>query len=61
MATGTVNNKSQQKTARVPLEVLKDMEEVKEEHETDAQFMVTAMRGEIKRRQRKKSKDNPDQ
>ncbi|EAW8184370.1 hypothetical protein HX52_19330 [Salmonella enterica] len=61
MATGTTNNKSQQKTARVPLEVLSDMEKVKEEHETDAQFIVTAMRGEIKRRQRKKSKDNPDQ
>ncbi|EOP0101387.1 YlcI/YnfO family protein, partial [Escherichia coli] len=54
MPTGTTNNKSQQKTARVPLEVLSEMNLVKEENETDAQFIVTAMRGEIKRRQRRK-------
>ncbi|EOP3486391.1 YlcI/YnfO family protein, partial [Escherichia coli] len=45
MPTGTTNNKSQQKTARVPLEVLSEMNLVKEENETDAQFIVTAMRG----------------
>ncbi|EFA8777786.1 hypothetical protein IPA66_003050 [Escherichia coli] len=58
MPTGTTNNKSQQKTARVPLEVLSEMNLVKEENETDAQFIVTAMRGEIKRRQRKKNKES---
>ncbi|EOE5205710.1 TPA: YlcI/YnfO family protein [Citrobacter freundii] len=62
MATGTTNNKSRQKTARVPLDVLTDVELVKEEGESDAQFIVTAMRGEIKRRQRRKSKtDTPEE
>lgn len=51
MATGTTNNKSRQKTARIPLDVLEEMESVKEEDESDAQFIVTSMRGEIKRRQ----------
>lgn len=53
MATGTLNNKSRQKTARVPLDVLEAMETLKHENESDAQFIVTAMREEIKRRQRK--------
>ncbi|HEJ9412572.1 TPA: hypothetical protein SMM66_001157 [Proteus mirabilis] len=53
MATGTLNNKSRQKTARVPLDVLEAMEALKHENESDAQFIVTAMREEIKRRQRK--------
>ncbi|XES85351.1 YlcI/YnfO family protein [Franconibacter pulveris] len=53
MATGTTNNKSRQKTARIPLDVLEEMESVKEEDESDAQFIVTSMRGEIKRRQRR--------
>ncbi|ELY4598211.1 hypothetical protein SM003_000777 [Cronobacter malonaticus] len=53
MATGTTNNKSRQKTARIPLDVLEEMESVKEEGESDAQFIVTSMRGEIKRRQRR--------
>ncbi|ELQ6219982.1 hypothetical protein R2320_001215 [Cronobacter turicensis] len=53
MATGTTNNKSRQKTARIPLDVLEEMESVKEKGESDAQFIVTSMRGEIKRRQRR--------
>ncbi|EOC1567665.1 YlcI/YnfO family protein [Cronobacter dublinensis] len=53
MPTGTTNNKSRQKTARIPLDVLEEMESVKEEGESDAQFIVTSMRGEIKRRQRR--------
>jgi hypothetical protein len=60
MATGTTNNKSRQKTARVPLDVLEDVERVREDGESDAQFIVTSMRGEIKRRQRRKSKEMPD-
>ncbi|EPE1853472.1 YlcI/YnfO family protein [Cronobacter dublinensis] len=53
MPTGTTNNKSRQKTARIPLDVLEEMESVKEAGESDAQFIVTSMRGEIKRRQRR--------
>lgn len=60
MATGTTNNKSRQKTARVPLDVLEDVERVREDGESDAQFIVTSMRGEIKRRQRKKAKEAPE-
>lgn len=56
MATGTTNNKSRQKTARIPLDVLEDAELVKEKGESDAQFIITSMRGEIKRRQRRKAK-----
>ncbi|ELN2576906.1 hypothetical protein RY966_002635 [Enterobacter kobei] len=56
MATGTTNNKSRQKTARIPLDVLEEAELVKEVGESDAQFIVTSMRGEIKRRQRRKAK-----
>ncbi|WP_313667959.1 YlcI/YnfO family protein [Atlantibacter sp.] len=60
MATGTTNNKSRQKTARIPLDVLKEVELVKEEGESDAQFIVTSMRGEIKRRQRSKKQETPE-
>ncbi|MCK1968930.1 hypothetical protein MT962_002771 [Franconibacter sp. IITDAS19] len=59
MATGTTNNKSRQKTARIPLDVLEEVELVKEEGESDAQFIVTSMRGEIKRRQRQKKQETP--
>ncbi|WP_285799813.1 YlcI/YnfO family protein, partial [Escherichia coli] len=34
------------------------MEQVKETGESTAQFIVTAMRGEIKRRQRRKTKES---
>lgn len=55
MATGNVNNKSQIKNVRVPHDVLNDMESVKQAGESTAGFMVTAMRGEIARRQLKES------
>lgn len=57
MATGTTNAKSQALKARVPHEIVNDMELVKESGESTAQFIVTAMRGEIKRRQRRKAKE----
>ncbi|EFA6991008.1 hypothetical protein C4P87_000155 [Escherichia coli] len=48
-----INNKSQKLQARAPHEVVEAMEQVKETGESTAQFIVTAMRGEIKRRQRR--------
>ncbi|WP_232623400.1 YlcI/YnfO family protein [Citrobacter koseri] len=61
MATGRKNNKSLQVSVRLPLDDLDLIEKVKEEGESTAGFLITAAKGEIKRRQRKKSKDNPDQ
>ena len=52
-----INNKSQKLQARAPPEVVEAMEQVKETGESTAQFIVTAMRGEIKRRQRRKAKE----
>ncbi len=52
-----INNKSQKLQARAPHEVVEAMEQVKETGESAAQFIVTAMRGEIKRRQRRKAKE----
>ena len=52
-----INNKSQKLQARSPHEVVEAMEQVKETGESTAQFIVTAMRGEIKRRQRRKAKE----
>ncbi|HFD4539068.1 TPA: YlcI/YnfO family protein [Enterobacter hormaechei] len=57
MATGTKNAKSQALKARVPHDVVEAMEEVRESDESTSQFIVTSMRGEIKRRQRKKAKE----
>ncbi|MFR0631969.1 YlcI/YnfO family protein [Citrobacter freundii] len=59
MATGTKNEKSQKVQARAPHEVIEAMELVKESGESTAQFIVTAMEGEIKRRQRKQAKEEP--
>lgn len=59
MATGTKNDKSQKLQARAPHEVIEAMEKVKEQGESTAQFIVAAMQGEIKRRQRKQAKDEP--
>ncbi|ELV7528916.1 hypothetical protein QMU90_002808 [Edwardsiella ictaluri] len=56
MATGTKNDKSQKLQARAPHEVVEAMEQLKEPGESTAQFIVTSMEGEIKRRQRRKSK-----
>ncbi|EPZ3743215.1 YlcI/YnfO family protein [Escherichia coli] len=53
-----INNKSQKLQARAPHEVVEAMEQVKETGESTAQFIVTAMRSEIKRRQRRKAKES---
>ncbi|KEY59650.1 YlcI/YnfO family protein [Serratia sp. DD3] len=60
MATGSRNNKSQQIVSRVPLELIDELEKVKDEGESTASFVVTSIRGEIKRRQRKKGKQEHD-
>ena len=57
MAPGSRNNKSQQIVSRVPLELIGELEKVKEEGESTAGFVVASIKGEIKRRQRKKAKD----
>lgn len=56
MATGSRNNRSQQIVSRVPLELIGELEKVKEEGESTAGFVVASIKGEIKRRQRKLSK-----
>ena len=61
MATGSTNNKSQQLNARFPHDVVADLESNLEDGETKAQFIVTAEKGEIKRRQRKKAKAEPEE
>lgn len=58
MSTGNVNKKSAQLAARVPHEVIEEMDAVKLEHESTANFIVTAMRGEIARRKAEGSIDN---
>ncbi|EMC9754411.1 hypothetical protein WDR88_003376 [Enterobacter cloacae] len=60
MATGAKNAKSQMTTVRIPHEVMEDIESLKEDGESTAGFLVTAAKGEIKRRLRKKSKDDPE-
>ena len=60
MATGSVNNKSQQLNARFPHDVVSEMESSLESGETKAQFIVTAVKGEIKRRQRRKKQEMPE-
>ena len=45
------NAKSQLTTVRVPHDVMEAMESVKQDGESNAGFIVTAMRGEIARRQ----------
>lgn len=56
MATGSKNAKSQSVTARIAHEILEGMEQVKEPGESTGQFISAAMQGEIKRRQRRKLK-----
>ncbi|EEC0688488.1 hypothetical protein AH140_004351 [Salmonella enterica subsp. enterica] len=58
MATGAKNAKSQALAARVPHEVIEGMESVKSENESTANFIVTAMRGEITRRQLNEDGEN---
>ncbi|KLP39502.1 YlcI/YnfO family protein [Enterobacter ludwigii] len=60
MATGAKNAKSQMTTVRIPHEVMQDIEHLKEEGESTAGFLVTAAKGEIKRRQRKKTKSESE-
>ncbi|MEQ9888229.1 YlcI/YnfO family protein [Pectobacterium zantedeschiae] len=57
MATKAVNAKSQTLAARVPHEIVKEVEELKEIGESTGQFVVSALQREIKFRQRKKTKD----
>lgn len=57
MATSSTNNKSQQLNARFPHEVVAELENSLNAGETKAQFIVTAVKGEIKRRQRQKDKN----
>ncbi|WP_141219981.1 YlcI/YnfO family protein [Escherichia coli] len=57
MSTGPKNAKSQSVTARIAHEIIEGMEKVKEEGESTGQFISAAMRGEIKRRQRRKAKE----
>ncbi|EOL1132974.1 YlcI/YnfO family protein [Escherichia coli] len=57
MATGTINAKSQALKARVPHEIVNEMELVKESGESTSQFIIASMQGEIKRRQRRKAKE----
>ncbi|EKN3461439.1 TPA: YlcI/YnfO family protein [Yersinia enterocolitica] len=61
MATGRRNNKSLQVSVRLPLEDLESIEKVKEDGESTAGFLIAAAQGEIKRRQRKKSKAEPSE
>lgn len=55
MATPNKNAKSQLTTVRVPHDVMEAMEAVKQDGESNAGFIVTAMRGEIARRQLKEN------
>lgn len=51
MSKTYINNKSQMTTVRVPHDVMKDIESLKQDGESTAGFLVTAARGEIARRQ----------
>lgn len=57
MATGRKNNKSLQVSVRLPLDDLELIEQLKDDGESTAGFLVTAAKGEIKRRQRRKPKE----
>ncbi|HAK5377387.1 TPA: hypothetical protein H1V70_004838 [Salmonella enterica] len=59
MATTNKNAKSQLTTVRVPHDVMEGMESVKLDGESNAGFIVTAMRGEITRRQAEGRGENP--
>ena len=60
-AKGAKNAKSQMTTVRIPHDVMEDIESLKQEGESTAGFLVTAARGEIKRRQRKQTKIDPNE
>ncbi|AYN27176.1 hypothetical protein D8682_09420 [Buttiauxella sp. 3AFRM03] len=56
MATGPKNAKSQSVTARIAHDLIDGMEQTKELGESTGQFISAALQGEIKRRQRRKTK-----
>ncbi|MCW2481538.1 YlcI/YnfO family protein [Candidatus Symbiopectobacterium sp. NZEC135] len=60
MPTKAINAKSKKLEARVPHDVAEAMEKVKASGESTAQFIVTAMQGEIKRRLRKQGKEESE-
>ncbi|ATI87275.1 hypothetical protein KP965_004164 [Salmonella enterica subsp. enterica serovar Carrau] len=51
MVKNTVNDKSKQISIRIPHDVIDSMEALKRPDESNAGFIVTAMRGEVARRQ----------
>lgn len=59
MAKNTINDKSKQISIRIPHDVIEGMESVKLDGESNAGFIVTAMRGEIAHRQAEGSSENP--
>ncbi|PJI60779.1 YlcI/YnfO family protein [Escherichia coli] len=59
MAKNTINDKSKQISIRIPHDAFDGMESVKLDGESNAGFIVTAMRGEIARRQTEGSGENP--
>ncbi|ECC6922209.1 hypothetical protein DAE56_26050 [Salmonella enterica] len=59
MAKNTINDKSKQISIRIPHDAMEAMELVKKDGESSAGFIVTAMRGEIARRQTEGSHENP--
>ncbi|BDW64060.1 hypothetical protein JNE141411_16550 [Escherichia coli] len=58
MATKAVNAKSKKLEARVPHAIADAVENLKEDGESTGQFIVSALEGEIKRRQRRKTKES---
>ncbi|EEY1412199.1 hypothetical protein E9X99_004186 [Escherichia coli] len=58
MATKAVNAKSKKLEARVPHAIADAVEYLKEDGESTGQFIVSALEGEIKRRQRRKAKES---
>ncbi|HDC2658242.1 TPA: hypothetical protein O7142_000575 [Salmonella enterica] len=62
MATKAVNAKSKRFDVRVPHEIADSVDKFREDGESIGQFVVTALQGEIKRRQRRKAKaDAPEE
>ncbi|WP_456071492.1 YlcI/YnfO family protein [Enterobacter quasiroggenkampii] len=59
MAKNTVNDKSKQISIRIPHDVIEGMEALKKPDESNAGFIVTAMRSEIARRQADGATENP--
>ncbi|MBW5879417.1 YlcI/YnfO family protein, partial [Yersinia enterocolitica] len=57
--TNRKNARSQMTTIRVPHDVMEGMESVKQDGESNAGFIVAAMRGEIARRQAEGTGENP--